>query len=194
MPLSSSGEPYGEVIYVVNKRTYGSLYHYAHFICDCLFSEVVQETHQDLAKDKLVLLVKRGCRRDLIADEGLKMRNKNVTCGKERREIANLIEVEENLLKNLGKSYHAVVLEELPFKEQVRLFKEADVIILAHGAAMSNLFFSSLGTLVIEIQCGASYRDFDSICQNLKLKHIKVKKFSVDVTWLLKRVDDHLLH
>ena len=29
------------MIKIVNKRPDGSLYHYAHFICDCLFPEVV---------------------------------------------------------------------------------------------------------------------------------------------------------
>ena len=34
------------MIKVVNERKDGSLYHYAHFICDCLFPEVVNELYK----------------------------------------------------------------------------------------------------------------------------------------------------
>lgn len=33
------------MVKVVNKRTIGSLFHYAHFICDCLFQEVINELY-----------------------------------------------------------------------------------------------------------------------------------------------------
>ncbi len=108
-----------------------------------------------------------------------------MTCGKERRELENLSEIEDELSHSLGESFRAVFLEELPFKEQVSLFMLADAVVLAHGAAMANLFFCRAGASVLEVQCGKSYQDFNTICEFLQLKHLKIKGFYLDVTWLL---------
>ncbi len=251
-----------DVAYTVNRRSYGSLFHYAHFLCDCLFPEflhglqtrrtVVREkslkqtlgkfaliyeevmqctcvelctvefqkhsknhqiiqgfkAHRDLSSmlsfrafvfqrlgfverlgatsHKSVLLIKRGCRQDLISDKRLAAQNKNVTCGRERREIVNVCEIEDKLSQALGDSFRAECLEELPFKEQVSLFMWADVVVLAHGAAMANLFFCRAGTSVLEVLCDKSYKDFNTICEVLQLKHLKIKGFHLDVAWLLE--------
>ena len=66
---------------------------------------------------------------------------------KERR-IVN----EEELvpkLENLG--FTTICAEELPVMEQARLFSEAEIVIGAHGAGLSNLVFCSEGTRLLEI-------------------------------------------
>ena len=154
------------MIKIKNNRKEGSLYHYAHFICDCLFTEVVNDififkivyrekiipqtlgnfkniyeevmgnVNTELPKkefDELnlettilgnkeeylekeyfikfrnyiftryninetvydinypeVILIERGDRIELINDEKLQRENKNITNGKERREIREM--------------------------------------------------------------------------------------------------------
>ena len=162
------------IIKIKNLREGGSLYHYAHFICDCLFPEIIykiynyktvfriknldqtlgnfnilyeeimQNKNQEISEEDFnnnnlnieiikinrknyyykiyfnkfrdyifnrysinpllydinyptVLLIKRGERKELIDDEELKKNNKNVTTGKERREIDNIDLVESFL-------------------------------------------------------------------------------------------------
>ena len=66
------------------------------------------------------------------------------------------------------------------FKEQVKLFNNAKVIILAHGAAMSNMFFCKKGTTIIEVTCNRKWPFFDKISSILELNHIKVDDNNID--------------
>jgi capsular polysaccharide biosynthesis protein len=47
--------------------------------------------------------------------------------------------------------FERVVLEELPFERQVRLFSRAEIVVSAHGSGLTNLVFCRPGTSVIEI-------------------------------------------
>lgn len=53
------------------------------------------------------------------------------------------------LLQEMG--FHVCRLEKMPFEEQVRLFRNAEVVVGPHGAGFTNLIFSKPGTRVIEI-------------------------------------------
>jgi len=64
------------------------------------------------------------------------------------RRVTNESEIID-LLKNYG--FTAVNLEELPFIEQVSLFRNADVVVGPHGSGLGNLVFSQKGTRVIEL-------------------------------------------
>jgi len=237
------------MIKVRNNRTGGSLYHYAHFFCDCLFPEVLggvykydtvireKSIHQSLGnfssiyeelmnsknKELLpeeyqkvniqtyhyknkeeylnkesfekfrqyvfqrykispheynkkypeILLVKRGGRIKLIDDEYLKTQNTNTSTGKERREINNIEEVEDYLRDLYGNRFKALYFETLSFSEQIKYFNNAKLIVCAHGAVMSNMFFCKPNTIVIEVTCNAEYPFFDDISRILNLKHLK---------------------
>ncbi len=52
------------------------------------------------------------------------------------------------LLQRYG--FHIVKLEELSFREQVGIFRDADVVLAANGSGLANLVFCSEGTRVIE--------------------------------------------
>jgi len=52
------------------------------------------------------------------------------------------------LLREYG--FTAVKLEELSFIEQVKLFKDAEAVVVPHGSGLANLVFCSKGTKVIE--------------------------------------------
>ena len=50
------------------------------------------------------------------------------------------------------------------------------MIVCAHGAVMSNMFFCKKGTTIIEVTCNCSWQFFDVISKILKLNHIKCEK------------------
>jgi hypothetical protein len=237
------------MIKVKNNRIGGSLFHYAHFICDCLFPEImcdifnydevireknIHETlgnfykiytdvmmvkHTELLStefnnlnvntiyyknkenyinkiyfDKFrnfifkryninnleyinnypeVILVKRKYRKNLIDDEYLQQINTNITTGKERREIKDINSIDFFLKNKYSNSFKSLYFEDLKFEEQIKYFNNAKLIICAHGAVMSNMFFCKEGTTIIEVTCGCKYKFFDNISKILKLKHIK---------------------
>lgn len=240
------------MIKVINNRSDGSMFHYAHFLCDCLFPEIINNiyNYQEVVRkknlhqtigifhriytnvltikntelldddfDKLnietlcynpkenytnnicfdkfrnfiflryqinqfeydtnypeVLLIKRGGRNELIDDEYLKNENKNVTNGKERREIDKINQVNNFLMKKYQNKFKSMVFERLPFQEQVKYFNNAKLIICAHGAVMSNMFFCKERTKIIEVTCDKKWIFYDKISKILKLKHIKCSK------------------
>jgi hypothetical protein len=235
---------------VINKRPNGNLFHYAHFICDCLFPEIINEiykykevfrqktfsqtignfdkiytdvmniNHTEIVKpifedlnvieikyktkkqlatkknfDKFrnfifsryeinhmqynntypeILLIKRGGRIKLLSDKDLnKLNSLTLATGKERREIADIDEVERHLKGTYKHKFESVFLETISFKEQVNYFNNAKMIICAHGAAMSNMFFCKERTIIIEVTCNRQWGFFNIISRTLKLNHIK---------------------
>lgn len=65
-----------------------------------------------------------------------------------RRNIRN----EREISAYLGQyGFKTVTLSGMPFSEQVALFHQAEAVILAHGAALSNLSFCRPGTRVLEL-------------------------------------------
>jgi hypothetical protein len=240
------------MIKIINNRKKGSLFHYAHFLCDCLFPEIINDIfkynevirekniEQTIGKfskiyteiimikntellskqfnelnidilsykqkeeysdktnfDKFrnfifsrykinnlqyntsypeVLLIKRGERINLIDDEYLEKININFTTGKERREINNIDNLEIYLKNEYSDKFKSVYFENIPFEEQVLYFNNAKLIICAHGAVMSNMFFCKEGTKIIEVTCGWRWDFFDKISKILNLNHIKCIK------------------
>ncbi len=236
------------MIKIVNKRIGGNLYHYAHFICDCLFPEIINQiykydevireknlnqtlgnfvsiyeevmqnksTELDSEQYKLlkvdsitcnkesyqsklyfdmfrnfifnrykinheifdtnypeVILIKRGGRKELIDDVELQKINKNITTGKERREIDDVDKVDEYLQNKYNDLFKSLYLENIKFEEQVKYFNNAKLIICAHGAGMSNLFFCKKQTKVIEVVCNTYWLFFDVITRINNIVHIK---------------------
>lgn len=243
------------MIKVKNQRIGGSLFHYAHFICDCLFPEIIADifNYNEVIREKnlnqtignfskiymdimmvknielltndfnnlnvdtihyknkekyidkiyfdkfrnfiferyniknleynnypKVILIKRGDRINLIDDEYLSKINTNITTGKDRREINNIIDIENFLQNKYENKFKSLYFENMPFEEQVKYFYNAKLIICAHGAVMANLFFCKEGTTIIEVTCNTSWVFFDKISNILKLNHIKCHKNNFD--------------
>jgi hypothetical protein len=234
------------MIKVVNRRIGGNMFHYAHFLCDCLFPEVIHKVneHRTIVREKnivqtignfhtlytqvmgvdhielpskqfielnvetisyrnkevyntkkyfdqfrsfiftrypppstsypSVLLIKRSERVNLIDDPDLKRQQdaNSFKTGKERREMDQIDRIEQEL-SNIYPYSKGVYLEHMPFEEQVWHFYHATLIICAHGAAMSNLFFCQPGTVVLEVTCGMTWEFFDDLSRGLSLNHIK---------------------
>ncbi len=248
-------------IKVINKREGGSLYHYAHFMCDCLLPEFSMELYKydtiirkknldqtignfskiyeivmnnknselldsdfnnnnskttivinkkvlqesDFQKFRYyifnkcnilkeeniypqVLLIKRGNNTKLINDIFLENKLNNLPSnvqkwklsnGNERREINNINQL-EIYLKNNCNSFESIYLEEMDFEKQVTYFYNAQLIICAHGAALSNMLFCNPNTIILEISCNKSWYFFDTIAKILKLKYYKLNKNNLE--------------
>ena len=242
------------MIRVKNNRLGGSLFHYAHFICDCLFPEIIieifkynevvreknivqtignfnkiyievmmikntellteefnnldtdiiQYKNKEQYCDKIyfdkfrnfifsryninnlsyninypeVILIKRNKRMNLIDDEYLAKLNTNITTGNERREINNIDDIETYLCNKYKDKFKSIYFENIPFEKQVLYFNNAKLIICAHGAVMSNMFFCKEKTIIIEVTCGCEWIFFDKISKILNLNHVKCTKNS----------------
>lgn len=238
------------MIKIINTRPEGgSLFHYAHFMCDCLYIEIINdifkydkvlriknldqtlgnfkdiyeevmgnqsieisnEEFNNISDEPIILkgknsynlddmnkfrnfifdrysinpniydieypeivLIKRGNRKQLINDPELQKINKNKTNGKERREINNIEFIGKTLKQLYSDKFKSYFLENQSFEEQIKIFNNAKLIIMAHGAGMSNLFFCKSGTTIIEVTCDIKWKFFDLISKELKLNHIKI--------------------
>ncbi len=249
------------MIKIINKRDGGSLYHYHHFLCDCLFPEIINETYNynTIYRNKTigqtlgifnkiyeeclqiknielepkdfnalqiktityppktnymnivyfnkfrnyifnryninpntynlnypeVLLIKRGNVSNLIQDEKLSKilennRPRLITNGKQRREIKNIEILEKYLKIKYKNKFKAIFFENLSFEEQIKYFNNAKIIICAHGAVMSNMFFCKPSTTIIEVTCNTVCKWFDIISKILKLNHIKCHQNNIN--------------
>lgn len=97
----------------------------------------------------------------------------NITSGNHRREIKKINKLHEILTKKYKNNYKMIQLQNHSFKQQVNYFYNAKIIILAHGAAMSNMFFCKKNTKIIEVTDGNKWLFFDKISNILKLNHLK---------------------
>jgi len=86
------------------------------------------------------------------------------------RKLLNEDYILNNILEPLG--FHVVDLDRMPWKDQINLFTNADIVIGAHGAAFSNIIFMKEGSCVIEL-FGVSYVHwcFWHLSQHLKLNY-----------------------
>jgi hypothetical protein len=250
------------MIKILNRRESGNLFHYAHFICDCLFPEIIAGIYKNKriireesisqtlgnflpiyciimnckcieielslfdsvnaklyinkAKEELtspiyfdifrkymfnrfninpdinypkypsVILIQRGKRVKLIRDESRELNNANYTNGSERREINNIEKVKIFMKHKYGNNFQTLILENIPFEQQIQYFNNAKLIVCAHGACMSNLFFCKKNTILYEITCGEVWTFFDIITKNLQIIHHKIKNNNSDV--IIKRI------
>lgn len=79
----------------------------------------------------------------------------------------------ESLLKAQG--FHIARLEELPWPEQIALFRNATVVVGPHGAGLANLVFTAPGATLIELTNGSHYnRCNEFICHVVGHRYAKV--------------------
>ena len=73
------------------------------------------------------------------------------------------------LLRKAG--FWMLELEALPWREQVRLFSHADVILAPHGAALANAAFCKPGTLIAEIATRESLKCYHRLASSASLPY-----------------------
>jgi capsular polysaccharide biosynthesis protein len=88
------------------------------------------------------------------------------------------------------RGFKSVECEKLSVQEQADIFSSADVVVGAHGAALTNLVFCRPGTWVVELFSPAyvnpCYRD---LCVAAELRHAAVIGSGKD--WVLSERHDH---
>jgi len=89
-----------------------------------------------------------------------------------------------------------VDLEKLSFREQIGLFKEANAICAAHGAALTNLIWCNPGTKVLEIFADRFLNPcYETIARLVRLDHrylILPGDSSLRVTVSIRSIEEHL--
>jgi capsular polysaccharide biosynthesis protein len=105
------------------------------------------------------------------------------------RRLANETSIIDNL-KDYG--FSAIELEKLSLKNQIRLFREAQVVISPHGSGLANLVFSSPGTIVIELFPAANVDLFYRLSNALKLNYFYVKARNGNPSQLVR--DDYKIN
>lgn len=254
-------------IKIINKRDVGELYHYAHFICDCLFPEIINNVYlhkrvirihnikqtigifnkiyenvmqsknielpiikfnqhsastisingcnafQNTTKEEIeifrnfifnrfqiniqrninypeVILIQRGNQPRLTQLNSSFQKN-----GKERREINKMYQLKRYLNQRFSnrfkptknsirpadlnlQRFKTIELENMPFSQQIRYFKNAKLIIGIHGAAFANNLFCVPGTHIVEVTSSDCppiypYIYFDNISNLCELNHYK---------------------
>ncbi len=162
-----------------NKEDYSTISHFNRFR-DFIFNRYDIPTKPP-SNFPQILLIKRDDRIPLIDDPYLKPLNTNITTGKERREIDQIDRLSAHLEHAHGPNFRAIYLERITFEEQVRYFHNASLIICAHGAGMSNMFFCKSSTTIFEVVCGREWEFFDVISTILSLNHIKCHTNDINV-------------
>jgi capsular polysaccharide biosynthesis protein len=102
------------------------------------------------------------------------------------------------------KGFEILKLEKLSFEEQVHIFKNAKIVVSAHGAGLTNLCFSSPNCIVIEIKPskpGYAYQNkvYENISKinnlNYKLystEYLNNKNLNGDIVVSTKKLNDYL--
>ena len=162
------------IISCKRREYYSNKLHFEKFI-NYIFSIYNIDKHRYDIDYPTVILVKRNDRKQLIDDTYLsKLPDVSRRTGKERREINNISKLETYLQNKYSGKFKSIFFENLSFEEQVRNFNNAKLIICAHGAVMSNMFFCKENTVILEVCCGSGkWKFFDKISEILNLNHIK---------------------
>ena len=88
------------------------------------------------------------------------------------RRLINEPEIVDKI-KNYG--FFSVELERLSIREQIQLFRDAQVVVAPHGSGLANLVFCSAGTTVIELFPAANVDLYYRLSTALKLRYYYVK-------------------
>jgi capsular polysaccharide biosynthesis protein len=93
------------------------------------------------------------------------------------RRLVNEVEVADYLT---DRGFEVVALEERPFREQVQLFAEAEVVVAQHGAGLTNLLFAQ-SPRVLEIMSDQDRQIyFNLISQSRGFAHKQVHMNGTD--------------
>ncbi len=85
------------------------------------------------------------------------------------RSFGNEAVLEEQLI---NRGFKILFLEELSFLNQIKTFRNADIIITPHGAGLANLVWCSSDTIVIELFTNDVFNDcFARLSSSLSCKH-----------------------
>ena len=125
-----------------------------------------------------IVLIKRGFQKLL--------KNIHIDTGGMLREISQ-IDVLEKKLKNNGFDVKTVVLEDINWESQVKLFKSAKLVIGAHGAGLCNIAFCDKGTDILEVNF-SKCKTFSRISNLVGLNYHLVDDSVANIINLVKKI------
>lgn len=88
-----------------------------------------------------------------------------------RRRFTNEMMLQD-LLRRRG--FSIVYLEQIPQRDQISMFREADTIVAQHGAGLTNLLFAQSGTRVLEIFSGREAHHYRWLAHAMQLDYSSV--------------------
>ncbi|MEQ9298925.1 MAG: glycosyltransferase family 61 protein [Cyclobacteriaceae bacterium] len=152
------------------------------FNLDSFSSQMMERLHiEGTNVTKKIILIERSIPHDYYLQDA-----KKKGTGTERRSIRNHDELIKLLLNVISANYvfENVILEGMSFKDQIRLFSSATLVIGQHGGGLTNVVWMSPASHVIELGF-RSRPHFAKVCKakkhsyyiykNYKAKHINVK-------------------
>lgn len=93
-----------------------------------------------------------------------------------RRSADRRVKNEKQIIANLSRyGFSSFDLEKLSLRDQIRLFRDVQVIVSPHGSGLANIVFSSPGTTVIELFPAANVDLFYRLSRALNLDYFYVK-------------------
>lgn len=137
-----------------------------------------------------VILIERGERIELMIDDELKKKNTNVTTGKERREINDIELLKEFLENKYGDKFKALIFETMEFRDQIKYFKNAKIVIGVHGGGLANILFCKPNTALIEISGGGDFgwHFLNDSCKLLEVKQIKCENELIKIKTAIENI------
>lgn len=142
-----------------------------------------------------VILIERGCK-PLSANRIGCQWSKT---GSAIRTIENHGELKEALSNKYGDSFINVRLEDMPFEEQIALFKNAKLVVAQHGAGMCNIaWMVNKGATVLELP-PVRFQTFANMCSAKQLDYRVIFRrwirnapapARVDVTQIMSMLSD----
>ncbi len=99
-------------------------------------------TDDDASQGRRILLVERAAASTGASELGARS-------GADRRSVPNVADVAA-ALRAIG-DLRVQAMEGLTLSEQIRLFREADIVVAQHGAALANMLWTRPGTRLVEI-------------------------------------------
>ena len=117
------------------------------------------------------------------------------TSGSERRAITNHQELLQELTNRYGNDVVNLCLERCSIYYQMHMFSSAKLVIAQHGAALSNIFFMTKSSHVIEISppWSKTFYHFRNLCHFCEVEYDVIDQSSdksdVDIDLLLRKVD-----
>ncbi|MEM6580584.1 MAG: glycosyltransferase family 61 protein [Pseudomonadota bacterium] len=121
-----------------------------------------------------IILIERGGRQH-SEEDSIKLGDRTTTTGALRRQIANHDEVAGALKARYGRHFINVVLEDIDFEEQVRLFHHAHLIVALHGAGLNNMIWmGSNDGVVLEVGPHRKSPVFKNMSRSKGLRYFKI--------------------
>lgn len=127
---------------------------------------------RNLFLKKNIKLEKKYKKIFLIRDQANLINKNNLKKYSSLRVLLNENEIKKFLQ---DKGFTIIKPENYSFKDQIKIFNNADYVVGLYGAAMMMLTFCKRGAKILEIKPTKAGKEFKKISEKLNLKHLEIK-------------------